>query len=69
MASLKANPAPAATLPTRALAATGRLSRAAEAQQNAGVRFEPTRGRLPPGVRIIDGEQLYSAAWLGGEEQ
>jgi hypothetical protein len=69
MGSLKANSTRPAALSTRALAAAGRLRRAAEAQQNVGVRFEPTKERLPPGVRIIDGEQLYSAAWLGGKDQ
>jgi hypothetical protein len=69
MALLNAKPASPDALPTRAPLPQGGLRRAAEAQQNAGVRLEPTRGRLPPGVRIIDGEQLYSAAWLGGKEQ
>jgi hypothetical protein len=62
MAPLKTEPVPAATLPKR----TPPL---ALAVQPAGARSNELAGRLPAGVRIIDGEQLYSAAWLGGGHQ
>jgi hypothetical protein len=57
MASLKTEPVPATTLPKRT---PPRVS----AIRPAGARSNEPAGRLPAGVRIIDGEQLYSAAWL-----
>ena len=57
MASLETHTTPAAALPERTLPRPMAL-------QVAGARSDEPAGRLPAGVRIIDGEQLYSAAWL-----
>jgi hypothetical protein len=59
MAVVESDPTRAATLPER-------MPPPASAAQAADVRSDDPARPLPAGVRIIDGEQLYSAAWLGG---
>jgi hypothetical protein len=64
MASFDPHPAPTAARPVREPLRGGVLRRTAAAWQAAVARSHETDGRLPPGIRIIDGERLYSAAWL-----
>ncbi len=61
MASLKANLAPPAVRPPRTLRPASGV--------RPTLRADEPEGQQSPGVRIIDGEQLYSAAWLGGGKQ